>query len=210
MSGDGGGSGSGTTPVAAVHDSHQPRPYKGRQMIEPISEKLERALVTSIHRNERVFVKLRGVYKEALVCTDSRVIILKAGWMTGQLFGTDMFQCPYRNVAGAQVNFHLITGYFELSAGGMQNTTKSFWNNDKAVSAAKAPNCVSISGRDRAEKFRKACAFIMHMASGGASAGIQPSGDSINTLERLAKLRDTGVIFFAPVQSKKAQILSRL
>jgi hypothetical protein len=179
-------------------------------MIEPISEKLDRALNLALAPNEPVAVKLRGVYKEALVCTNTRVIILKAGWMTGQSFGTDMFQCPYRNVAGAQVNFHLVTGYFELSAGGMQNTKKSFWNTNNTVSAAKAPNCVSISGRDRAEKFRKACAFIMHMTSRDASAGIQPSGDSINTLERLAKLRDAGVISAADFESKKAQILSRL
>jgi hypothetical protein len=179
-------------------------------MVEPISEKLERALATSIHRNERVFVKLRGVYKEALVCTDNRVIILKAGWMTGQLFGTDMFQCSYQNVAGAQVKFQLLTGYFELSAGGMQNAPKNFWSTNNSISPAKAPNCVTIAGRDRAEKFRKACAFIMHMASGGASAGIQPSGDSINTLERLAKLRDAGVISSSEFEQKKAQILSRL
>jgi hypothetical protein len=179
-------------------------------MIEPISETLERALRSSLAPNEQVAVKLRGVYNEALVCTNIRVIVLKAGLMTGQLFGTDMFQCPYPNVAGAQVNFHLITGYFELSAGGMQNTRKSFWNNDKSVSAAKAPNCVSIGGRDRADKFRKACAFIMHMASGGASAGIQTGGDSINTLERLAKLRDAGVISSGEFEQKKAQILLRL
>src|ERR1019366_3020672 len=147
-------------------------------MTEPIPEKLERALATSIHQNEQVVVKLHGVYREALVCTNIRVIILKAGWMTGQLFGTDMFQCPYPNVAGAQVNFHLITAYFELSAGGMQNTKKSFWSTNNSISPAKAPNCVTIAGRDRAEKFRKACAFIMHMASGGARAGVQTSGDS--------------------------------
>jgi hypothetical protein len=179
-------------------------------MIEPISEKLDRALTRALTPNEQVFVKLSGVYKEALVCTSSRVIILKAGWMTGQWFGTDMFHCPYRNVAGAQVNFHLITGYFELSAGGMQNTRKSFWNTDVAVSAAKAPNCVTVSGRDRADKFRKACAFIMQMASGGSRSEIQLSGDSIYTLERLAKLRDAGVISSAEFESKKAQILSRL
>ena len=179
-------------------------------MIEPISEKLEQALATSIHQNERVFVKLRGVYKEALVCTDNRVIILKAGWMTGQLFGTDMFQCPYQNVAGAQVKFQLLTGYFELSAGGMQNAPKSFWSTNNSISPAKAPNCVTIAGRDRADKFRQACTFIMHMVSGGASAGSQPSGDSINTLERLAKLRNAGVISAAEFESKKTQILSRL
>jgi hypothetical protein len=179
-------------------------------MIEPISEKLDRALSLALAPNEQVVVKLRGVYKEALVCTNIRVLILKAGWMTGQWFGTDMFQCPYRNVAGAQVNFHILTGYFELSAGGMQNAPKSFWSTNNSISPAKAPNCVTIAGRDRAEKFRKACAFIMHMASGGASAGIQPSGDSINTLERLARLRDADVISAAEFESKKAQILSRL
>jgi len=46
-----------------------------------------------------------------------------------------MFQCPYANVAGAQVNLRLVTGYFEVSTGGMQNMPKSFWSNDKGVSA---------------------------------------------------------------------------
>lgn len=178
-------------------------------MIEPIAEKLERALNATLVPNEQVAMKLRGVYKEALVCTNTRVLILKAGLMTGQLFGTDMFQCPYPNVAGAQVNYHLVTGYFELSAGGMQNTKKSFWNNDAAVSAAKAPNCVSISGRVQADKFRKACAFIMHMASGGG-CGQAAADDSLGILERLGKLRDTGVISSAEFEQKKAQILSRL
>jgi hypothetical protein len=50
----------------------------------------------------------------------------------------------------------------------------------------------------------------MHMTSGGARAGVQTGGDSINTLERLARLRDAGVISAAEFDSKKAQILSRL
>jgi hypothetical protein len=48
-------------------------------MIEPISEKLDRALNLALAPNEQVVVKLRGVYQEALVCTNIRVIILKAG-----------------------------------------------------------------------------------------------------------------------------------
>ncbi len=117
---------------------------------------------------------------------------------------------PYSNVAGAQVNFHLLTGYFELSAGGMQNSPKSFWNSDKNVNAAKAPNCVSIAGRDRADRFRQACAFIMQRVSGGAGAGGGAGGDVLNTLELLANLRDAGVISTAEFQAKKAEILSRL
>jgi hypothetical protein len=141
-------------------------------MLESLLEKLERALRCALAPNEKVFVKLRGAYKEALVCTSMRIIILKAGWMTGQIFGTGMFQCPYANVAGAQVNFRLVAGYFEISTGGMQNlpksffyTPKSFWNTDRGASAAKAPNCVTISGPRRAEMFRDACTLIMERVS---------------------------------------------
>ena len=179
-------------------------------MIEPIADTLERALSTALAPSEQVFIKLRGTFKEALACTTTRVIILKAGWMTGQIFGTDMFQCPYANVAGAQGNFHLVTGYFELATGGMQNAPKSFWNSDKSVNAAKAPNCVSISGRDRAAKFRQACTFIMQRASGGVHAGEQTGEDGLGVLEHLARLRDAGVISAVEFQAKKAEILSRL
>lgn len=179
-------------------------------MIEPIPNGLEIALRQALSPGEQVFVKLRGAYKEALVCTSTRVIIFKAGWMTGQLFGTDMFQCPYSNVAGAQVNFHLLTGYFELSAGGMQNSPKSFWNTDKNVNAAKAPNCVSIGGRGRVDRFRHASAFIMQRASGMAGTVGSAGEDALDTLARLAKLSDAGVISAAEFQTKKIEILSRL
>ena len=177
-------------------------------MIEPIPDKLARALQQTLARGERVFVQLRGAFQEALVCADYRVIIVKGGWMTGQWFGTDLFQCPYANVAGAQVTFHLLTGYFELSAGGMQNTSKSFWNSDTKISAAKAPNCVAISGRERADRFRAACAFIMHRANYPASN--PPVNAMITTLQELAKLRDRGVISEAEFRAKKSEILSRI
>ena len=134
-------------------------------MIEQISDSLERTLRQTLVPGERVLIKLRGAFKEALVCTDTRVLIMKGGWMTGQIFGTDTFQMPYSMVAGAEVNFHLLTGYFELSTGGMQNTPKSFWQGGTKPAAAKAPNCVSISGTDMAQRFRQACAFIMQMAA---------------------------------------------
>ncbi len=91
-------------------------------------------------------VQLKGAFTEALICTDFRVLIIKGGRMTGQVFGTDTFQCNYLNIAAAEVRFHLVTGYFELSMGGMQNTPKSFWQVSKKPTAARASNCVSIRG----------------------------------------------------------------
>jgi len=141
------------------------------------------------------------------VCTDSRVIILKGGWMTGQLFGTDTFQCPYANIAGAEVKFHLLTGYFELSAGGMQNTPKSFWKTDNKVRAANAPNCVSISGPDQARKFRQACAFIMARLAGQRQT--YAGNDTVAALERLADLRASGDLTEAEFRRMKAQVLGK-
>jgi hypothetical protein len=152
-------------------------------MIDALPARLEKALNQTLAPGEQVFVQLKGTFKEALVCTSMRVIILKGGWMTGQFFGTNTFQCPYANVAGAQVNFNLVTGYFELSAGGMQNTPKRFWNNDKSVNAAKALNCVSLSGREQANKFRQACAYIMARAAGWRQPP-PPTGGSLGPLQR--------------------------
>ena len=134
-------------------------------MIEQIPDRLERTLRQTLVPGERVLIKLRGAFKEALVCTSTRVMILKGGFMTGQIFGTDTFQMPYSMVAGAEVNFHLVTGYFELSTGGMQGTPKSFWEGGTQPTAAKSPNCVSISGTEQARKFRQACALIMGLAA---------------------------------------------
>lgn len=148
-------------------------------MLEQLPGTLEKVLNQTLAPGEQVFLKLKGTFKEALICTSTRVIILKGGWMTGQLFGANTFQLPYSNVAGAQVRFNLMTGYFELSAGGMQNTPKSFWNNDKSVNAAKALNCVSLSSREQADRFRQACAFIMARISEGQQ---QPSGAPLGSL----------------------------
>ena len=183
--------------------------YEREALVESVQGRLEKALQQSLTLGEPVFVKLRGAFKEALVCTNTRVMILKAGWMTGQLFGTDLFQCPYSNVAGAQVNFNLLTGYFELSAGGMQNTRKSFWNSDRSASAAKAPNCVAISGRDRADKFREACAFIIERAN-GRHMPAEGENSAIAILEKLAKLRNAGVISEAEFKAKKSEILKQI
>ncbi|MFZ3212049.1 MAG: SHOCT domain-containing protein [Terriglobales bacterium] len=176
-------------------------------MIEPIPDRLDRTLRQTLAPGERVFIKLRGAFTEALICADSRVIILKGGWMTGQIFGTDTFQCPYANIAGAEVKFHLLTGYFELSAGGMQNTPKSFWRTDNKVRAANAPNCVSLAGPEQANRFRQASAFIMARTPGGRQP-YAAGNEALAALERLANLRASGVLSEPEFRAMKARLLS--
>jgi hypothetical protein len=178
-------------------------------MIELLPSRLENELGRLISPREKVFVKLRGTFSEGLVCTSTRVIILKSGFMTGQLFGINTFQLPYAHVAGVQVRFNLLTGYFELSAAGMQSSDKDFWNRDKKFSPAKAPNCVSIAGLNRANSFRRACTFILqHRAQGGDA--IAAPGDQLAEFERLSNLRASGAISDAEFAALKKRLIDSL
>ena len=148
-----------------------------QDLIDALPHGLEASLRKVLADGERVEVQLKGVWKEALVCTDRRVMILKSGFMTGQTFGSNVFQIPYGNVGGVEVTFHILTGYFELSAGGMQNTAKSYWSKDKGTDPAKAPNCVTLNTRPQAARFRTAC--TVHPGDGRRgppTAGRRPPG----------------------------------
>ena len=175
-------------------------------MIDLLPSKLENELRLLVSAREEVFVKLRGAFSEGLVCTSTRVFILKSGFMTGQLFGTDTFQLPYAQVAGVQVRFHLLTGYFEVSAGGMQNAPKNFWNRDEKFNPAKAPNCVSLAGLGQANRFRDACTFIQDQQGRRGNAVSDPD-DQLVSLERLAKLRVSGALSESEFAAMKRRLL---
>ena len=112
-----------------------------------------------IPTNETIIVALKGLYKEYLIATDQRVYIIKKGFMTGHTFGSNVFSMPYHNITSVQLHFNMISGYFEISSGGVQSGQKSFWANDSETSVQKAPNTISLSKNIKSE-FDKAAAII--------------------------------------------------
>jgi hypothetical protein len=189
-------------------------------LIEKLPDRIETALAELLTSGEIVQVKLKGAFKEGLVCTESRVIILKGGFMAGQMLGTTCFQQSYSNISGVQVKFHFGTGYLELNSGGMQNTPKSYWSTDKSGDPAKAPNCISLNNKNQKEKFQRACTFILQKIYGahGSDATRTPaqtattmSQDEIfAAIEKLGKLKDAGVLSEAEFLTKKTDLLQRL
>ena len=184
-------------------------------LVEVLPDRIETVLAESLSPGEAVHVKLKGTWKEGLICTDRRVMVAKGGFMTGQVLGTNIFQLPYANVASAEVKFHLVTGYFELSAGGMQNTDKSWWSQEKGRSPANAPNCISLSGRDQAKRFREACSFIVAMCANARSGASVPAAQDacaaiIKSLEELGRLVAAGIVTQQEFDAKKRELLSRL
>lgn len=172
---------------------------------------LETNLASLLMPGEQVLVKMKGAFKEALACTDFRVLILKAGFMTGQTFGRDAFQQPYGNISGVQVKSGIMSGYLEVSAGGMQNTAKSYWSSDKNSDPAKAPNCVSLTGKAMRDQFQQAATFILQKVSEvHAHASAPAAADPSDALRRLASLHEDGLLTDEEFAAKKAELLTRM
>lgn len=181
-------------------------------LIEALPGRLEKALSGLTKGSEEVHVKLKGAFKEGLVVTSQRVIVVKGGWMAGQLFGTNVFQIPLSSVAGVEVKYSLLSGYFEVSAGGMQNTDKSYWSQKKGRDPKSAPNCVSITGGKRAEVFREACSAIISLRDrpNAPLTDHLSTSSSLDAIGQLGRLRDSGYISDDEFSEKKRELLSRL
>lgn len=182
---------------------------------DSIPSGLAKKLRAILANGETVEVQLKGVWKEVLVCTDRRVLILKSGFMTGQLFGSNVFQVPYSNVSGVDVKFHLLTGYFELSTGGMQNTAKSYWAQSANANPGRSPNCVTLNSRAQAARFRLACSAIMervaqlHRPAAPAQPLALPTQDNpADAIERLWKLRTDGAISQEEYEAMKQRVVT--
>ena len=183
----------------------------GTCLVVTLPHRMEEVLLGLLSPGEAIHIKIKGSFQEALVCTDYRVIILKRGFMTGQLFGNDIFQFPYSGIAGAQVKWHLGSGFFELNSGGMQNTPKSYWSNNKygGTDAKSSPNSVSLNSKEQADAFRQACSFIM--AKINPTAEQQPQqAQTLAVADEIAKLlelRNCGALTQEEFEAQKARIL---
>lgn len=201
---------------AAVADHYAANAPRG--LIDKLPDRLTNALTAMLGPNEVIHVMLKGAFKEGLICTDIRAIIIKGGFMTNQIFGTTTYQMPYANIAGAEVKAHLTTGYFQLNAGGMQETHKSYWSTQRGTDPKQAPNSISLFA-GQFPRFQKAAAFILDkiaeahrpvsMAISDAVAVTKRApGDVLDALERLGKLKDSGVLTQQEFDAKKAELLA--
>jgi len=200
-----------------VLKSHVERKIKlfGSEEMDDLKEvKLPKEVLNCIKLspNERVLLCVKGAFKEWLVCTIHQVYIVKRGYMTGHTFGSNAYQMPYKNIAGANVNYHLFSGYFEISSGGMQNTSKSYWSGNSKSDPAKAPNCISLNTKKLANKFREACTFINIKTSeiSNSEAINITQTDTASQLEKYSNLLNKGDISQEEYNKLKANLLENI
>ena len=180
-------------------------------LIADIPTALEERLKTILSSGEVVHVKLKGVNKEVLICTNRRAIILKTGFTTGSTFGVNVFQAPYRNISSVDVDFHLMSGVFEILTGGGQGKKKSYWglSRDRAK-ASEEQNCISLLRNTDPDKFREAANFIMEMVHNldhGMSAPPPAAVSLADELRKLADLRKDGILTDSEFEAQKATLM---
>jgi hypothetical protein len=181
-------------------------------LIEPLPPGLEAALRGQIGSNETILVKLKGQYKEALVCTDQKVYVVKSGFMTGNTFGANVFQVPLANVDSIDVKYSGASsqGRFELLVRGGTSAIRS--QND----AREAINCVTLYGPMQAQRFRNAGSLILE----GKTKALSPNGsidrdgpsaanNPVALLEKLADLYGKGLLTRDEFEGQKQVLLKR-
>lgn len=161
---------------------------------------------------EIILLCIKGTNKEWLVCTDKKLYIVKRGFMTGHTFGDGVLQFPYKNISGVQTEYHILSGYFQVSSGGMQNTKKDYWAQGQDSPQA-SPNCVTILGKELLQKFKTACNFINEKIAEShetVSTAPTPINDIASQIIKISELHKLGILTDKEYETKKSELLSRM
>ena len=65
--------------------------------------------------------------------------------MTGHFLGKGNFHIPYSKITNVEIDMHLLSGYFEISTGGLENKRLNYWSSNANEDPAKQPNCISLN-----------------------------------------------------------------
>jgi len=178
------------------------------ELINNIGGRGEKILNKSLQEDEEVIVKLQGSFGEALVLTDKRLYVVKWGFLVGNTFGGRCNAFEFRNITSIEYKKSLLTGSIEVLTPATQNAQKSFWSTQN--STQKADNIISMQ-RDKFEIFAEAVKVIRNKISESHSGGeiLQKNTEAYNleNLEKLASLKEKGIITEEEFQTKKKQLL---
>lgn len=158
---------------------------------------------------------LKGAFKEYLVVTSNTLYIIKSGYLTGHLIGQGNFSMPLSAITNVSVDFHIMSGYFAVSAGGLQNVPLNYWSNDKSTDPAKLPNTISLNGAQKAD-FVKVANLINSQLIPAAKntqtvqniVQAAPVASIADELLKLKQLLDAGALTQEEFDSQKSKLLS--
>lgn len=121
---------------------HDPDPLADLGRLGP---RAARALGENLAPDETVRVVIRGRASQAIVGTDTRVLVLKPGFIPGADPAAEVSSWDYRDVAGVEVNERILGGSVALRVPGRDAIELPFWGGGSA-DPREAPNAIPAGG----------------------------------------------------------------
>jgi hypothetical protein len=128
----------------------------------------------SIGSDETVFVVLVGGFGQALIALPDRMIIAKAGFMSGNSFGGKVTAFPYREVTGIEIHTGFATGVLVVQTPSFPGTQAgSYWSNEKNANPSHLPNTIPLPSKRVLASWEKHLQTLRAaVASGGLTGEI--------------------------------------
>lgn len=166
---------------------------------------------------EKVLGQMIGNWDHAVIATDQKVCIVKAGLMAGQTFGGKATVFDYQNIIGIETRTTWVQGEFEIIVAGLVNNQGG--RTMDRVDVAKSPNGI-VFAKQQAKDFNAFAAKVRErsgnhapspVAATVAAAPSQPAvHPTIEAIRQLAELRTAGILTEDEFSSKKAELLAKM
>lgn len=181
-------------------------------LIEDLPGGLKKTFENNVSPSEQILIALVGDPGEALVASDKKVYVLKAGYAAGALFGSKCKVFPYRQITSVEFSSALTTGRIQITAAGAAEQAHGWKQSGVLASVADARQAENVVNFPRAKKnlFQEAATYIRHMVDEAhlenvATAATTP--DPADQIRKLAGLLTDGIITQEEFDAKKKQLL---
>jgi hypothetical protein len=172
-----------------------------QNLIEKFSGEGDKVVANNIGNGEKIIVKLEGGTGQGLVITDRRIYIVKWGFWGGSSFGSRCNAFEFKNITGIEIKKALLTTTFEI-------LTPAHHNTKTKISSAIESDNIIVFNNVKFNVFQEAVNIGRDLI-GQAHNNNPTTNSSINLddMEKLAELKDKGIITTEEFDAKKKAIL---
>jgi hypothetical protein len=180
---------------------------------DTLPQKLKKHARQHMSEDESVEFYLLGTNSQGIVALKDRLLVIKPGWEAGAAFGARVTSFYYRDIAGIEVNTGMLMGVLEVNTPAYQGTQeKDYWSLNKDRDPRKLTNCIPIVKR-ALKHYQPYLDRLRTMINEAKQTHAAPpsadSGDVVSKLEKLASLKESGVLSEQEFEQAKKRVLGQ-
>ncbi len=183
-----------------------------RTLVEELPGGLKKTFESNVDPAEQILISLVGNAGEALVASDKKAYVLKAGYAAGAMFGGKCKAFPYRHITSVEFSCALTAGRIQITTAGAAEQSHGWKQSGILSSLADARQAENVVNFPKAKKdvFQEAATLIRQMADevhAEKPAAAVAAPDPTDQIRKLAGLLKDGIITQAEFDAKKKQLL---